>query len=158
MTNLRDLNEEERVFALTEHHINYNSNMSSISSSSFIDSHTSIDELKEFFRGIQEKTLYIATSPSFEFLYKENVKGYFKNYRVDTYSYNSLEQAIIKMMNIEEYECIAFYSISKNGTSDGKSFGISYGFNIRYSIIEDEIAKKIIERDNKIDSILKNKK
>ena len=32
------------------------------------------------------------------------------------------------------------------------------GFNLRYAIIEDEIAKKIIERDNKIDSILKNKK
>ena len=155
MINLRDLNKEERVFALIQHHISYNSNMSFISSSSFIDSHTSIDELKDFFRAIQEKTLYIATSPSFELLYKENGKEYSKNYRVDTYSYNSIEQAIIKMMNIEEYECLAFYSISKNGVSDGKSFGISNGFNIRYSIIEDEIAKKIIERDNKIDSILK---
>lgn len=153
MTNLRDLNEEERVFALIEHHTNYNSNMSFISSSSFIDSHTSIDELKEFFRGIQEKTLYIVTSPSFD-LYEENGK-YYRNHSVKMYSYNSIEEAILKMTNIEEYERIAFYSISKNSMSDVKSFGISDGFNIRYSIIEDEISKKIIERDNKIDSILK---
>ena len=150
MTNLRDLNEEERVFALIEHHINYNSNMSFISSSSFIDSHTSIDELKDFFIGIQEKTLYITNSPSFD-LYEENGK-YYRNYRVNTYSYNSIEHSIIKMMNIEEYEFIAFYSISKN------SMSFQGGFNLRYAIIEDEIAKKIIERDNKIDSILKNKK
>ena len=149
MTNLRDLNKEDRIKTLIEHHINYNSTLSSISSSIFIDSHTSIDELTELFEGIQEKTLYIATSPSFEFLYKENGKVYSKNYRTDTYSYNSIEQAIIKINNIEEYECIAFYSISKN------SMSFQGGFNLRYAIIEDEIAKKIIERDNKIDSILK---
>lgn len=152
MTNLRDLNKEDRIKTLIEHHINYNSTLSSISSSIFIDSHTSIDELTELFEGIQEKTLYIATSPAFEFLYKENGKVYSKNYRTDTYSYNSIEQAIIKINNIEEYECIAFYSISKN------SMSFQGGFNLRYAIIEDEIAKKIIERDNKIDSILKNKK
>lgn len=149
MTNLRDLNKEDRIKTLIEHHINYNSTLSSISSVSFIDSHTSIDELKEFFEGIQEKTLYIATSPSFEFLYKENGKEYFKNYKTQTYSYNSIKQAIIKINNIEEYKCIAFYSISKN------SMSFQGGFNLRYAIIEDEIAKKIIERDNKIDSILK---
>lgn len=149
MTNLRDLNKEDRIKTLIEHHINYSSTLSSISSSIFIDSHTSIDELTELFEGIQEKTLYIATSPAFEFLYKENGKVYSKNYRTDTYSYNSIEQAIIKINNIEEYECIAFYSISKN------SMSFQGGFNLRYAIIEDEIAKKIIERDNKIDSILK---
>lgn len=149
MTNLRDLNKEDRIKTLIEHHINYNSTLSSISSSIFIDSHTSIDELTELFEGIQEKTLYIATSPSFEFLYKENGKVYSKNYKTDTYSYNSIEEAIIKINNIEEYECIAFYSISKN------SMSFQGGFNLRYAIIEDEIAKKIIERDNKIDSILK---
>jgi len=149
MTNLRDLNKEDRIKTLIEHHINYNSTLSSISSSIFIDSHTSIDELTELFEGIQEKTLYIATSPAFEFLYKENGKVYSKNYKTDTYSYNSIEDAIIKINNIEEYECIAFYSISKN------SMSFQGGFNLRYAIIEDEIAKKIIERDNKIDSILK---
>ena len=149
MTNLRDLNKEERINTLIEHHFNYNSSLSSISSVSFIDSHTSIDELTELFEGIQEKTLYITNSPAFDFLYKENGKEYFKNYSVNTYTYNSTEQAIIKMNNIEEYECIAFYSISKN------SMSFQGGFNLRYAIIEDEIAKKIIERDNKIDSILK---
>lgn len=149
MTNLRDLNKEYRIKTLIEHHINYNSAMSSISSVSFIDSHTSIDELTEFFEGIQEKTLYIATSPAFDLLYNENGKEYLKNYKVSTTSYKSIEQAIVKINNIEEYECIAFYSISKN------SMSFQGGFNIRYSIIEDEIAKKIIERDNKIDSILK---
>lgn len=149
MTNLRDLNKEERINTLIEHHFNYNSSLSSISSFSFIDSHTSIDELTELFEGIQEKTLYIATSPAFDYSYTENGELYSKNYNVNTYSYNSTEQAIIKMNNIEEYECIAFYSISKN------SMSFQGGFNLRYAIIEDEIAKKIIERDNKIDSILK---
>ena len=151
MTNLRDLNKEERINTLIEHHFNYNSSLSSISSFSFIDSHTSIDELTELFEGIQEKTLYIATSPAFDYSYTENGELYSKFYNVNTYSYNSIEQAIIKMNNIEEYECIAFYSISKN------SMSFQGGFNLRYAIIEDEIAKKIIERDNKIDSILKNK-
>lgn len=149
MTNLRDLNKEERINTLIEHHFNYNSSLSSISSFSFIESHTSIDELTELFEGIQEKTLYIATSPAFDYSYTENGELYSKNYNVNTYSYNSTEQAIIKINNIEEYECIAFYSISKN---------IEGGFNIRYAIIEDEITKKIIERDSKINSILKNKK
>lgn len=152
MTNLRDLNKEDRIKTLIEHHINYNSTLSSISSSIFIDTHTSIDELTELFEGIQEKILYIATSPAFDFLYNENGVTYSKSYSVNTYTYNSIEQAIIKMMNIEEFECIAFYSISKN------SMSFQGGFNLRYAIIEDEIAKKIIERDNKIDSILKNKK
>ena len=151
MINLRYLNKEERINTLIEHHFNYNSSLSSISSFSFIDSHTSIDELTELFEGIQEKTLYIATSPAFDYSYTENGELYSKNYNVNTYSYNSTEQAIIKMNNIEEYECIAFYSISKN------SMSFQGGFNLRYAIIEDEIAKKIIERDNKIDSILKNK-
>ena len=153
MTNLRDLNKEERINTLIEHHFNYNSSLSSISSFSFIDdSHTNIEELTELFEGIQEKTLYIATSPAFDYSYTENGELYSKNYNVNTYSYNSTEQAIIKMNNIEEYECIAFYSILKN------SMSFQGGFNLRYAIIEDEIAKKIIERDNKIDSILKNKK
>jgi hypothetical protein len=152
MINLRDLNKEERINTLIEHHFNYNSALSSISSVSFVDSHTSIDELKEFFEGIQEKTIYIATSPAFDLSQNENGKEYFKSYNVNTHSYNSIEQAIIKMMNMEEYECIVFYSISKN------SISFQVGFNLRYAIIEDEIAKKIIERDNKIDSILKNKK
>jgi hypothetical protein len=152
MTNLRDLNKEERINTLIEHHFNYNSSLSSISSFSFIDdSHTNIEELTELFEGIQEKTLYIATSPAFDYSYTENGELYSKNYNVNTYSYNSTEQAIIKMNNIEEYECIAFYSILKN------SMSFQGGFNLRYAIIEDEIAKKIIERDNKIDSILKNK-
>jgi predicted transcriptional regulator len=152
MTNLRDLNKEERINTLIEHHFNYNSSLSSISSFSFIDdSHTNIEELTELFEGIQEKTLYIATSPAFDYSYTENGELYSKNYNVNTYSYNSIEQAIIKMNNIEEYECIAFYSILKN------SMSFQGGFNLRYAIIEDEIAKKIIERDNKIDSILKNK-
>ena len=107
---------------------------------------------KEFFEGIQEKTIYIATSPAFDLSQNENGKEYLKSYNVNTHSYNSIEQAIIKMMNMEEYECIVFYSISKN------SMSFQVGFNLRYAIIEDEIAKKIIERDNKIDSILKNKK
>lgn len=149
MTNLRDLNKEDRIKVLIEHHFNYNSSLSSISSFSFIDSHISIDELTELFEGIQEKTLYIATSPAFDYSYTENGELYSKFYNVNTYSYNSIEQAIIKMNNIEEYECIAFYSISKN------SMSFQGGFNLRYAIIEDEIAKKIIERDNKIDSILK---
>ena len=152
MTNLRDLNKEDRIKTLIEHHINYNSTLSSISSSIFIDTHTSIDELTELFEGIQEKILYIATSPAFDFLCNENGVTYSKSYSVKTYTYNSIEQAIIKINNIEEYECIAFYSISKN------SMSFQGGFNLRYAIIEDEIAKKIIERDNKIDSILKNKK
>ena len=57
MINLRDLNKEERVNTLIEHHFNYNSALSSISSVSFIDSHTSIDELKEFLKRLSKEII-----------------------------------------------------------------------------------------------------
>ncbi len=148
MTDLRDLNKDERISKLYEHHLDYHSNMNSLNTL-FISPIK--DEIAlEFFEGIQENILLITDSPSFEYTYEENGKNYTKNFKVYASSFNSIEEAIEELNKIEDYEFIAFYSISKS------EFNINVdSVSVRYVIIEDYVTKSIIERDNKIDSILK---
>jgi hypothetical protein len=148
MTDLRELNKDERISKLYEHHRDYHINMNSLNP---IFIRPIKDEIAlEFFEGIQENILLITDSPSFEYTYEENGKKYTKNFKVYASSFNSIEEAIEKINKIEDYEFIAFYSISKS------EFNINVdSVSVRYAIIEDYVTKKIIERDNKIDSILK---
>lgn len=148
MTDLRDLNKEERINKLYEHHIDYHKNMNSLNP--LFESSIKNEIVLDLFEGIQEKILLIADSPSFDYFYDENGKKYTKSFKVAASSFNNVREAIEFFNRIEEHEFIAFYSVSKSGFTINQD-----NVSVRYAIIEDYVTKKIIERDNKIDSILK---
>jgi len=148
MTDLKDLNKEERVNKLYDHHINYHKNMNSLNL--LFESSIKDEVALEFFEGIQEKTLIITDSPAFEYFYNENGKKYVKCFKVAASSFDNVQLAIKFLNEIEDHEFIAFYSITKSEFSINQD-----SVSVRYVIIEDYVTKKIIERDNKIDSILK---